>query len=162
MPSPPCMPTSAALAGMSLQNVMTREVVAVEADASLEQVWELLRRHRIRGVPVVDRDKKLIGIVTIADFLKQADWRMCDSLKKRLKILLSRTPKSQVRDIMTSPALGEPYETGMAEAFLIFAENGINHLPVVDDDNGWPASSRAWICWPRCMAIEPAPDGRHT
>ena len=120
---------------MSLQSVMTREVVAVEADASLEQVWELLRHHRIRGVPVVDRDKKVIGIVSIADFLKQADWRMCDSLKKRLKMLLSRTPIIPVRDIMTSPALTVPEETGMAEAFLIFAENGINHLPVVDGDN---------------------------
>jgi CBS domain-containing membrane protein len=120
---------------MSLQNVMTRDVVAVEADASLEQVWELLRRHLIRGVPVVDRDKKVIGIVAIADFLKQADWRMCDSLKKRLKMLLSRKPKTLVRDIMTSPALTVTEETGMAEAFLIFAENGINHLPVVDSDN---------------------------
>ncbi len=120
---------------MSLQDIMTREVVAVEADASLEQVWELLRRHRIRGVPIVDRDKKVIGIVAIADFLKQADWRMCDSLKKRLKMLLSRTPRTPVRDIMTSPALTVPEETGMAEAFLIFAENGINHLPVVDGDN---------------------------
>lgn len=120
---------------MSLQSVMTREVVTVEADASLEQVWELLRHHRIRGVPVVDRDKKVIGIVSIADFLKQADWRMCDSLKKRLKMLLSRTPRTPVRDIMTSPALTVPEETSMAEAFLIFAENGINHLPVVDGDN---------------------------
>lgn len=120
---------------MSLQNVMTREVIAVEADASLEQVWELLRHHLIRGVPVVDRDKQVIGIVAIADFLKQADWRMCDSLKKRLKMLLSRKPRTQVRDIMTSPALTVTEETGMAEAFLIFAENGINHLPVVDGDN---------------------------
>ena len=35
----------------------------------------------------------------------------------------------------TSPALTVTEETGMAEAFLIFAENGINHLPVVDSDN---------------------------
>jgi CBS domain-containing membrane protein len=120
---------------ISLQDVMTREVVTTEADASLEQVWELLRHHRIRGVPVVDSDKQVIGIVAIADFLKQADWRMCDSLKKRLKILLSRRPGTPVRDIMTSPALTVTKETGMAEAFLIFAENGINHLPVVDSDN---------------------------
>lgn len=120
---------------LSLQHIMTPDVVAVERTTSLEQVWSQLREHRIRGVPVIDAERKVIGMVSIADFLKQADWRLCDSLKKRFKMMLARKTESSAQDIMSSPVYTVGAETSMAEAFLIFAEHGINHLPVVDGES---------------------------
>lgn len=52
-------------------DIMTREVVTVERRTTLEDAWSLLRGHNIRGVPVIDAERRLIGIVAIADFLKQ-------------------------------------------------------------------------------------------
>lgn len=119
---------------LALKHIMTGDVVAVERATSLEQVWAHLRKHRIRGVPVVDAERKVIGMVSIADFLKQADWRLCDSLKKRFRMMLTRKTESSAQDIMSSPVYTVLEDTSMAEAFLTFAEHGINHLPVVDGD----------------------------
>lgn len=122
------------LDSMSLRNIMTREVVTVGADARLENVWDLLRRHHIRGVPVVDNERRVIGMIAIADFLKQVNWRMCETLMQRLKLIFKRQPKLSVREVMTSPAITVPEDTPLTRIFLTFAENGINHLPVVDRD----------------------------
>jgi CBS domain-containing protein len=54
--------------GRRVDEVMTRDVVTVTEDASLEEVARLMERHRIKRVPVLC-DTKLIGVVSRADFL---------------------------------------------------------------------------------------------
>ncbi|MDD5329733.1 MAG: HPP family protein [Sulfuricella sp.] len=122
------------LGSLTLSSVMTREAVAVEAGARLEQVWDLLRRHGIRGVPVIDGERRVIGMVAIADFLKQVNWRMCETLAQRLKLVFKRQSKLSVHAIMTAPAITATADTPLTQVFLIFKEKGINHLPVIDED----------------------------
>jgi CBS domain-containing protein len=54
--------------GRKVEEVMTRDVVTVTEDASLEEVARLMERHRIKRVPVL-RDAKVIGVVSRANFL---------------------------------------------------------------------------------------------
>lgn len=54
--------------GRTARDVMTREVVTVAEDASLEQIATLLERHRIKRVPVI-RDGRIVGIVSRANLL---------------------------------------------------------------------------------------------
>lgn len=54
--------------GLKAQDVMTRDVVTVQEDATLDEVATMLERHRIKRVPVV-RDGKLVGIVSRANLL---------------------------------------------------------------------------------------------
>jgi len=54
--------------GHHAQDVMTRRVITVDEDASLEAIADVLEKHRIKQVPVV-RDGRLIGIVSRADIL---------------------------------------------------------------------------------------------
>ncbi len=121
------------LGNLTLRSVMTPGVVAVEAGARLEQVWELLRHHSIRGVPVIDDERRVIGMVAIADFLKQVNWRMCETLAQRLKLVFKRQSKISVHAIMTAPAITATADTPLTQVFLIFKEKGINHLPVIDE-----------------------------
>jgi CBS domain-containing membrane protein len=120
------------LGELRLKDIMTREVVTIKPDQSLEEIWKLLRRHRIRGAPVIDEAKKLLGIVSIADFLKVADWRMCNTVMARLKLFFSNKSSYTVEQIMTTPVLVGHENMLLTEAFLIFSEKGINHLPLVD------------------------------
>jgi CBS domain-containing protein len=54
--------------GRRAQDVMTRQVVTVKEDATLEAIADILEQHRIKRVPVVQEDK-LVGIVSRADLL---------------------------------------------------------------------------------------------
>lgn len=118
---------------LSLKDIMTREVVTIRPGTSLDEAWELLRKHHIRGLPVVDDARRLIGILTIADFLKVTDWRMCHTIRARIRFMFSRHPVSSAAQIMTAPVTVAREDMHLTEAFRIFAEGGINHLPVVND-----------------------------
>jgi CBS domain-containing protein len=54
---------------LRLPNVMTREVVTVRPDMSLKAVAGILAERRISGVPVVDGDGEVVGIVSEGDML---------------------------------------------------------------------------------------------
>jgi CBS domain-containing membrane protein len=54
-------------------DVMSTEPISVNFGTPLHEAWALLRRHRIKSLPVVDRVQRLVGIVTLADFMREAD-----------------------------------------------------------------------------------------
>lgn len=116
---------------LSLKDIMTREVVTINPETPLDEAWELLRKHRIRGVPVVDNAQHLVGMLTIADFLKMTDWHICHSMRARIRLMFSRKPSYSAAHIMTAPVTVAREDMHLTEAFRIFAESGINHLPVV-------------------------------
>ena len=58
-----------------LQNVMTRDLVLVDAAAGLEAIFDLLNEHRISAAPVVDGDGRLVGVVTRRGALRSTIYR---------------------------------------------------------------------------------------
>ena len=58
---------------MKAKDVMTQHVIAVAPDASIFEALRLMLQHRISGLPVVDRNGALAGIVTEGDFLRRAE-----------------------------------------------------------------------------------------
>jgi CBS domain-containing protein len=58
---------------MNAADVMTRDVVTVSPDDVVQDVAKLLLKHRISGVPVVDKLGKLVGIVSEGDLMRRAE-----------------------------------------------------------------------------------------
>lgn len=121
------------LGDITLADIMTRDVVTICPETELSEVWMLMRNHGIRGMPVLDGKMQLAGMVSVADFLKMADWRMCDSITQRMRFFLRQKKSPMLAErIMSSPVITLSEGAPLTEAFLIFAEKGINHLPIVD------------------------------
>jgi CBS domain-containing protein len=59
---------------LHIEDVMTDDVSAVTEDEPLTSVLDLMGRKQIRRVPVVDRDDKLLGIISMADIANRADY----------------------------------------------------------------------------------------
>jgi CBS domain-containing membrane protein len=99
----------------------------------------LLRRHRIKALPVVDRARRVIGILTVADFMRAAELDRHDGLADRLRRLLTPTPTSHsdkpevVGQIMTRQVRVASAERPLAELVPLFAEGGHHHIPIVGD-----------------------------
>jgi IMP dehydrogenase len=97
---------------------MIIDPVTLSKDAFVSDAKKLMKEYRIGGIPVIDSDKRLIGIVTNRDLRFEND----DSKK--------------VSQLMTSVNLITAKEnTTMDEAELILQENKIEKLPVVNDNN---------------------------
>jgi len=58
---------------MRASDVMTRSVVTVTQDATIVDAAKLMISHRISGVPVVEREGRLVGIITEGDLLRRAE-----------------------------------------------------------------------------------------
>jgi len=123
------------------RDVMQRDVAAVEYGTELEEVWELLRTHKLKGVPVVDRARRVIGIITIIDFLKRADTREPGHVFARLRRFIRRTPgltadKPEVAgQIMTARPITAREDEHVLSLVPRFAEHDIHHVPIVDAGN---------------------------
>ncbi|MBT9539693.1 HPP family protein [Thiobacillus sp.] len=120
--------------GMSLGDIMTHDVVTTKADTDLRALWAQMKKHGIRGVPVLGQDGRVVGMVTIVDFLNAVDWRICESFIHRLKDAFKRKSPSTAERIMSAPVITARVDTPLTEAFLTFSEHGINHLPVIETD----------------------------
>lgn len=120
------------LGSIVCRDIMTRNVTSVAPQTALSAVWEVLRRRGIRGVPVVDGSRRVIGLVAISDFLKNTDWNW--NRRGRLRCLLTspRKAPAKAEDIMSAPVITLREDSHVADLFATFASHGINHVPITD------------------------------
>jgi acetoin utilization protein AcuB len=113
---------------MLVKNWMSRNVVTIDRDASMNQAFKVLKENNIRLLPVL-KNKKLVGIVTDRD-LKRASASDATSLDAHeLKYLLE---KVKVADIMTSDPIRVSPELTIEETAEILQKEKISGVPVVD------------------------------
>jgi CBS domain-containing protein len=62
--------------GTTVDEIMSTEVVAVEPEARLQRVLELMIKHRLKSLPVVDRWQSLIGIIAREDVMRAMERSM--------------------------------------------------------------------------------------
>lgn len=55
-------------AGTKVRDVMSEGIIWAYEDDSVEQVATIMSKHQVRRLPVVNRDKRLVGIVALGDF----------------------------------------------------------------------------------------------
>lgn len=122
------------------RDIMVRGVPTAEFATELEEAWRTMRIHRIQALPVLDRARRVIGIVTRADFLRHADLRDDNGFGARLRAFLRRTPHTHskkhevVGQIMSTPAQTALDHSAIAALVPLMSHNGWHHVPVVDGD----------------------------
>lgn len=114
--------------------------LAVNFGTPLHEAWQVLRRHRIKALPVVDRLQRLVGIVTLADFLRAADLDARPDWPQRVHALLRPTPTAHsskpetVGQIMVRQVRVVSAERPLGDLLPLFASTGHHHVPVIDAD----------------------------
>ena len=131
------MPNRRLARRVSVRDVMTVNVIKVRADAGISEVTNLLSEHRISGLPVVDEDDRVIGVITEADVLSMAGMRTGHAFKDIIRHILgeplpgNRQSRS-LREVMSSPAITTGPDADIREVALMLDEKRIKRLPVVD------------------------------
>ncbi|MDN3919258.1 HPP family protein [Pelomonas sp. PFR6] len=121
-------------------DVMSREPKTVEFGTPLQEAWALLQRHHIKALPVVDRARRVTGIVTLADFMRAASSERHEGLVGRLRELvrpsgLSHGDKPEVvGQIMSKQVRVASAERPIAELVPLFAATGHHHIPIVGEE----------------------------
>ncbi|WP_027487916.1 HPP family protein [Allorhizobium undicola] len=120
--------------------LMTPAPPALSPDASLTEVLRALRASQLHVLPVTDDTARILGVVTQGDFLGKVSWakgRPVIGLGRRMALALdgAPAPNGTARDIMTTTVRCVSAQTALSEAIALFAQTGLHHLPVVNDNN---------------------------
>jgi CBS domain-containing protein len=130
-----------------ISEIMDSDPVTVAPDTSVEDVVATLREHETPGLPVVDSDGQLVGIVTEADLVlpdDQGDLHIphyvnlfggtvfLESLH-RFEDRLRKAFAADAEDMMTPDPDTVGPDTSVREAARLIHESGHNRLPVVED-----------------------------
>ncbi len=119
-------------------DIMSRDVLAVQYATPLHEAWHLLRRHDIRALPVIDKARRVVGLVSDTDFMASAELDHFDGIAARFRRLLQRP-----RDMFASQpeAVGQIMPRGtrtvaetmpIAELVPLMADAGLRHVAVVN------------------------------
>ena len=122
-------------------DIMSRDLVTVEFGTGLEEAWSLLRKHKVKALPVVDRARRVIGIVTFVDFMKNANLDVYDGFDAKLRHFIRRTPglhadkPEVVGQIMTRNVRTVRHDMHIVELVPLLSDMGLHHVPVLDREH---------------------------
>jgi CBS domain-containing protein len=137
---------------MIVKEVMTSPVISVPSDSSITQAIQIMLQRRISGLPVVDKDGHLVGIVTEGDFLRRAETGTQRRRPRWLEFLIgpgrladeyTRTHGRNVRDVMTADPVTVSEQTPVEEVVQVMEKHRVKRLPVVRGDDLVGIVSRA-------------------
>jgi len=116
-------------------DIMSSPPHAVEMGVSLKEAWALMRLQQIKALPVVDAQRQVIGIVTVADFMRLANLDTHEGLGQRLRTLvMGRGGQPQaVGEIMSHPVQVARATQHAMDLVPLFSQGGHHHIPIVDD-----------------------------
>jgi len=115
---------------MLVKNWMSKDVVTVESDDSMQNAIYILKEKNIKMLPVVEKGN-IVGIITDRDLKKASP---SDATTLDMHELLFLVSKIKVRELMKKPVHTVPLDFTIEEAAAVLLEKRISGLPVVDED----------------------------
>ena len=136
------------MATPTVKDIMTREVISVKPETPLQEAAEILAKHGFDGMPVVDEENKLVGILTEYDLISKGSATHLPTFQKIIKNLgVYSKDKSQftkdfeeisslkVKDVMNNDPLTLLEDATYEEAVQAFRDHHrVNPIPVIDQD----------------------------
>jgi CBS domain-containing protein len=153
---------------MRAMDLMTTNVITVDENASIEATAKLMVEHGISAVPVVNRDKRVIGMVSEGDLLHRAEtgtelrrswWLELASSTNKLAGEYIKSHSGKVKDVMTRDVLSVTEETPVADIAVLLETNRIKRVPVLRDGKLVGIVSRANLVRALAMTINEVANG---
>ncbi len=128
---------------MKAEDVMTRDVISIAPDATVLQAARLMLQHHISGLPVVDKDGKLVGVLSEGDFLRRRETRTEHKRSRWLEFLMgpgriaaeySHSHGSKVAEVMTTEVQTVDELTALEDIVELMERKRIKRVPVVCGD----------------------------
>jgi CBS domain-containing protein len=125
---------------MRAKDVMTSPVMTVEPEATILQAVRIMLQRRVSGLPVVDNDGRLLGMVTEGDFLRRAETGTLRRRPRWLEFLIgpgklaeeyTHSHGRKVDDIMTRDPVSVAPDTALEDVVKLMEKRQIKRVPVV-------------------------------
>jgi CBS domain-containing protein len=131
---------------LNASDIMTTAVITVKKETNLKDLAGLLYRNHINGVPVVDDDGLLIGIICESDLIRKDkklhiptavaifDWVLYLESPKKIEKEIQRINATTVEDLYIKEVVTVDEKTPVDEIATIMEEKRVYTIPVMDGD----------------------------
>ena len=128
------------------KDIMCKTVITVEKDTPISELSDLFIEYNISGIPVLNDEKKVIGIVTQSDLIEQNknlhiptvitlfDAVLFLESEKKFESDVKKLTGNKVGDIYSPDAVTVSVDTEINEIATIMAEKDVHTLPVMDGE----------------------------
>jgi CBS-domain-containing membrane protein len=122
--------------GRRVRDVMSQDVITVDEHASFKDIATLIAERRVSAVPVLDREGRVLGIVSEADLVLKEEFpdgpggRLFQGRRQRED--RAKAAGDIAAELMTAPAVTVGPDATVAEAARLLHRHGIKRMPVVD------------------------------
>jgi CBS-domain-containing membrane protein len=86
---------------MQAQEIMTRDVISISITASVQDAVRRFAEYAISGMPVLDRQQRMVGIITEADVAARSGESVTDIMTRRVITATAETPVDQIAQLIT-------------------------------------------------------------
>jgi CBS domain-containing protein len=138
-------------AKVKVKELMTTDVIAFKPSDKIQQVAETFRVNRISGAPVIDDQRRVVGVISEADIMKltatipfpdidplnpfpvfslSAYMKQVRNIQEEIATLF----EGEVKDVMSRKPVTISPEDSISNAARIMRKNDFNRIPVVDDE----------------------------
>jgi CBS domain-containing protein len=114
---------------MRVEALMTGPLVTIGHDATLAEAWRTMRARQVRHLPVLDADRRLVGMLTDHD-LRLVILERC--LEEEPEALARTLGRLRVNEIMTWAVVTVPPDADLREAARLMHERGLGAVPVAE------------------------------
>ncbi len=104
---------------LKARDIMTKNVITISPDKTLEDAILLLVHNKISGMPVCDESKKVLGMISEKDIMNF--------------IFSGNVKTTTVREAMSKDIISFPSDTDIDKLSLKMAEKKIRRVPIIDD-----------------------------
>ncbi len=127
------------------RDIMTRDIITVTRETSIQDLSRIFMEKGVNGLPVVDEDGNVVGVVTQGDLIEQKkqlhiptvialfDWVMPLESEKKFEADVKRMTAAKVGDIYHKGAVTVEADADLTEVATVMAEEDVHTLPVVED-----------------------------
>jgi CBS domain-containing protein len=131
---------------LTVREIMTTDVITAKPDTTVGELADILAKNKISGVPVVDNQGRVLGMVSEADIILQdADLHSPYYIQFLESVIylqsvhkfeerFRKSIGSKVSEVMSEEVNTVPPDTTVRQAATMMAECEVNRLPVTDED----------------------------
>ena len=123
---------------LKVRELMTADVLAVGRDTPVKELAEAMAARAVSGVPVVDEDRRVVGVVSEKDFFRRlSSGRAATAMAFVAEALRRGTAQlpalggGRAEDLMTSPPVIVREDAPVRDVLALLRRRGVNRLPVV-------------------------------
>jgi CBS domain-containing protein len=125
---------------MRAEDVMTRDVIAIDPNATVLEAARVMLQHHISGLPVIDKEGKLVGVLSEGDFLRRRETKTERRRSRWLEFLMgpgrmaaeySHSHGSKVSEVMTTDVQTVSEMASLEDIVELMERKRIKRVPVL-------------------------------